>query len=547
MTGRVLAVCRALAHDDAADRYRATCRCQLPTPAREAGPLHSNTIVPVPLRRLEPRAAAVLFAAGTSLAFLLTRPAVGDFWAAQARESAAAHGVGLGYWFSWFAGTVPGHYSVLSPVMSRIINPGALGAASTVVVTALSYVLLRGTRHPVAGTWMAAIGSSFSLWSGRVPFALGTALMLVALLAVRHRRPSAGVVAGAASALTSPVSAVFLIVGLCGIVVHDRDRRSAALAVAGAAGVCLLGLAVYFGIPGPEDFGLGSAAVSAAAVAVTLLARPPAYVRTVVLVSLAACPILALVPNGMGSNFERFAWLCLPVAVVSTARARTSVAVATSALALSCGVIGSLGDLYIAAQPMSSTAYYNGLLAKLDGIRGLDDYRVEVVPDGAHVAAYALLDHAQLARGYETQSDNELNAVLNSPTLDAGGFRKWLDDNAVSYVVLDRTTLMSGPEDTLVRSGELSYLRQVWSDSHLRLFAVTNPQPIVGAPGRIRSADQAQMTVSTPEAGRLALRLRWSRFLHVTAAGAPYAQVEPDGSGWTVLVVSRPGQYVLTG
>ena len=46
----------------------------------------------------------------------------------------AAHGVGLGYWFSWFAGTVPGHYSVLSPVMSRIINPGALGAASTVVV-----------------------------------------------------------------------------------------------------------------------------------------------------------------------------------------------------------------------------------------------------------------------------------------------------------------------------------------------------------------------------------------------------------------------------
>jgi len=184
------------------------------------------------LRRLDSRAAALSFAAAASVAFVFTRPPVGDFWAAQARQSAASHGVGLRYWFSWFGGTVPGHYSVLAPAVSRFVDVGVLGAVATVAIVALTSVLLRGSTHPVAGLWAAAIGATVSLWSGRVPFALGTAVMLVVLLAVRHNQRWAAAGAAVVTALTSPVSAAILILGLAGVFLHDQQRRAAA----GAAG-----------------------------------------------------------------------------------------------------------------------------------------------------------------------------------------------------------------------------------------------------------------------------------------------------------------------
>ena len=499
------------------------------------------------LRRLDPRVVALAFAAVASVAFLVTEPPVGDFWAARARQSAVAHGVGLQYWFSWFGGIVPGNYSVLTPYLSRFIDAALLGAASTLLVTALSYVLLRGSRHAVAGTWLAAVGSSVSLWSGRVPFAFGTVLMLIALLLVRRERRWAAGAAGALTALVSPVSAAFLILGLSGVALHDRQRRVSALAAAATSGACLLGVALYFGMPGPENFPALSAFGATAAIAALLLAKPPAYIRTVLLISLVACPLLAIIPNGMGSNFERFAWICLPVATVATAQAQARRAIGLGAAALSLSLIGSGHDLYVAAQPMSTDAYYQGLIGQLDRTSGLADYRVEVVPDGTHVAAYALLDHATLARGFETQADNAYNKVLESPTLNARTFRAWLDTNAVGYVALDHRTLNPSPEDKLVRAGRLPYLRRVWSDANWQLFAVTHPTPIVAAPAEVVAADQASLTLATPKPGQLGVRIRWSRFLQVQGPAGTPAQLQPDGKGWTILLAPRAGDYVVTG
>ena len=489
--------------------------------------------------------AALAFSVLAAVAFVVARPPVGDFWAARARESAALHGVGLTYWFSWFGGTVPGSYSVLSPLVTRFVDVGLLGAASTVVTTALSHILVRGSRHATLASWAAALAATASLWSGRIPFALGTALMLVALLCVRGQRHWLSGFAGVATALVSPVSGAFLALGLCGVVIHDRRRRKSAVVAAGAASAALLGLGVYFGMPGPEGFPVLHAVLVAATLAVMLLARPADYVRTVLLISLPVLALVAAVPNGVGTNFERFTWLCLPVAVIATAQVRTRWAALTAGAALACSVVGSAHDLYIAAEPMSSETYLRGLIAELDRIPGLTDYRVEVVPDGTHVAAYALLDHAMLARGYETQTDNALDAVLASPHLDAATYRGWLDTNAVGYVALDRVTLKTGPEDQLVRSGQLPFLRSVWSDAHWQLFAVATPTPIVAAPARIVDADQAQLVISTPHPGRLPIRVHWSRFLEVD--GPPGAHLLPGRSGWTVLEAPSPGRYRIGG
>jgi hypothetical protein len=487
--------------------------------------------------------AAALFTIAAAGLFLALRPPVGDFWAAQARRSAAMHGVGLHYWFSWFGGTIPGHYSVISTFLSQYIDVGVLGAVATAAIPPLTYQLLRGAQRQVLATWLAAVACVFSLWSGRVPFALGTVGMLLGLLAVRADRRLLAVVAAAGTALTSPVSGAFLALSVAGLIIHKPALRPVALATVGTVGSCLLGVAVYFGSPGPEGFPALQLIFAGLALLVMLLARPPDYVRTVLFLSIAAFPLLVLIPNGMGANFERYSWIILPVAVAATGLARTRVVAAVAVLSIVPGLVGSLHDLFVASQPMSDLSYYKSLISRLDHTPGLQDYRVEVVPDGTHVAAYALLDHAQLARGYETQSDNKLNAILLSQSLDATTFKIWLDNNAVGYVAIDQHTLRSGPEDRLVRTATPSYLQLVWSDAHWRLYHVDTPTPIVAAPAHVVDADQAQLAVATPQAGRFALRVHWSRFL--TVQGPPGARVESDGQGWTTLVAPRPGRYVI--
>lgn len=488
--------------------------------------------------------AAPLFTLAAAAAFLVARPPVGDFWAAQARRSAAEHGVGLHYWFSWFGGTIPGHYSVIATYVSRFVDAGILGAVATVAIPPLTLRLLRGARHELLGAWYAAIASAFSLWAGRVAFALGSVVMLLALLCVRSDRRWLAALAGAVTALTSPVSGVFLGLGVSGVVIHDPTRRRAALAAGGASGVVLLGALLYFGNPGPEGFPVGSALWTAFVLLIMLAAKPPPYVRTVLLISIVAFPFIVLVPNGMGTNFERFAWICLPVAIIATSEARRSLALFATACGAVSGIVGSILDLSIASEPQSNLAYYSSLITQLDRTPDLQNYRLEVVPDGTYVAAYALLDHASLARGYETQSDHEFNAILYSSTLDATTYKLWLDNNAVGYVAIDQVTLLSGPEDRLVRSGSLPYLHRVWSDAHWRLYRVDTATPIVSAPGKIIDAEQAQLTIQTPRASTLAVRVRWSRFL--TVKGPPGSQVQSDGQGWTTLIAPRAGRYVIS-
>ena len=67
---------------------------------------------------------------------------------------------------------------------------------------------------------------------------------------------------------------------------------------------------------------------------------------------------------------------------------------------------------------------------RLDHTPGIDNYRVETVPDGVHVAAYALLGHVQQARGFETQADNAYDSILSSPTLDATSYRGQIEGAA---------------------------------------------------------------------------------------------------------------------
>jgi hypothetical protein len=507
--------------------------------------------------------APAVFVALNALAFYLIRPGVNDLWAARARASAVSHGVGLSYWFGWFGGgTTPGNYSVLTPYICAAIGTELVCALAAVAVAVLITVLVRDTPHPVAASAVGAVAVALNMWSGRVPFLLGAVAGVGALIAVRHGLRSATVVLTLLSILASPVAGALVAVGLSGTFLTTRTkayRPIIAYAIV-TTGIALAAVAVAFGTPGPEPFSDTLLLEVVLGLGLLWLAGPPDHLRTTLWVSLLTIVLLWSIPNGLGSNFSRIIWFCLPVAVVALSSRPARLAVLAVVPLLVTGGVTTVTDLWNAARPVSSVDYYRALAARLDNIPNLQNYRVEVVNHGAHAGYDALLEHATLARGWETQEDNALNNSLNQDPLDPVTYKVWLDNNAVGYVALPSASVGGYPEYTLVQKGTASYLQRIWRDDNWQLFRVADPTPIVGRPASVLDHNQKSMTIKVPCVCTIGVRLRWSKFL--TAAlqeRAPvgsgtvdttplvHAQLVDDGSGWTVLTTRKAGTYVLRG
>ena len=492
-----------------------------------------------------PTVLAVLNAA----AFLIVRPGVNDLWAARARASAVSDGVGLTYWFSWFGGgSTPGNYSVLSPYLSALLTAELVGALSAVAITLLAAAAVRGTLHPPAATAVATLAAGINLWSGRVPFLLGCAFGVAALIGVIRQRRALIVIASVLTVLSSPVSAAFLALGLSATVLSSRTHRVSAAVAMGTIVAGLGAVAVAFGAPGPQHFSIQLCAECLAALVVFLFARPPDHLRTVVWFSIVVALVMVLVPNGMGSNFGRMVWFCLPVAIVALSGRSVRVALLLVAPVLISGANLTISDLRQATKPSAATAYYRPLADELDEIAGLNNFRLEVVAEHAHAAYDALLNHAMLARGWETQEDNHLNRSVRQSALDATTYKVWLDNNSVGYVALPRAKDESYPEYTLVASGLLKYLTEVWSSDDWILYKVSDPTPMVAAPQSIIQYSQSKLTIRSKCACTFSVRIRYSKYLRgsaVTGTGA--AVLADDHYGYTTMTTSAPGDYVLHG
>src|ERR1700744_4044831 len=74
------------------------------------------------LRLLVRQNGHLVLALAAGLSFILVRPPVADLQAADARAAAAARGVGLSYWLSWYSGSAPGDYSVLTPKFTAVLG-----------------------------------------------------------------------------------------------------------------------------------------------------------------------------------------------------------------------------------------------------------------------------------------------------------------------------------------------------------------------------------------------------------------------------------------
>jgi hypothetical protein len=171
--------------------------------------------------------------------------------------------------------------------------------------------------------------------------------------------------------------------------------------------------------------------------------------------------------------------------------------------------------------------------------------RVEVVPLRDHWESAYLPPTVPLARGWERQVDSDRNDLFYADGPTAGEYADWLRREAVQYVAVapdappDR---WGRAEADLIEAGQ-PYLREVWRNADWRLYAVLDPTPLVGAPGRLLDADQAAVRFGADRTGDVPVRVRWSRWLSL-AGGDGCLRPGPDG--WTQVRVRAPGEFTVS-
>jgi hypothetical protein len=512
-----------------------------------------SALTPLPVeRRL--RSAVIdhghlLLALFGSVGFMLLRPPVADLQAADARAGAASRHVGLNYWLSWFGGSTPGQYSVLTPIVASLVGVTLLAAISVMLIAGVARPLLASTARPRSAAYLVVVSALCNLWSGRVPFSVAMSVSLLGLLLLVRGRPVLGGVVNGVATLFSPLGPSFLLLALVGPMLSRPDWRRPILRFAVPSAVGLAVPAVLFGAPAAMPYQWTTLAWSVGIVLAALLLGLPKHLRVGLCIALAVCVALFMIPSGVGSNISRYAYLLLPPLVWATARnPRRIVALAlVPAFVYSAFVLAS--DINAASQPAAQGTYYAGLRTQLMQLEGRDNFRAEVLDTPTHRAATELIPGVYLARGWETQSDSTNNAIFyDSSKLNAISYRDWLDTNAVAWVAVPTQPGATYESEAALIATGLPYLRPIWQDGQWTLYGVVQPLPIVPAPAVLVSSSETRVVFDIAAPTTLMLRLRPAKFVHVASQ---------DGSGLPVCLVAtksgdlqatfrQAGRYVLT-
>jgi hypothetical protein len=483
-----------------------------------------------------------------SVAFVVIAPPVADLQAADARAGAAGRHVGLGYWLSWFGGSTPGQYSVLTPAMAAVVGVTTLAALSVLIIAVVARPLLANTHRPRSGAFLIVICALCNLWSGRVPFSVGMAVSLVGVLVLMHRNPVLGGVINGIATLFSPLAPAFILLAIVGPAVTRADWRKDLIRFAIPSVVGLVLPSLFFGAPAPMPFAATTLAWSVGIVIAAALLDLPRALRYSLYAAALACLGAFLIPSGVGANISRYAFLLLPPLVWAVARNPKRIVAFALLPAFAYSGYVVLGDIAEASKPAAQPTYYQGLRTELLQLPGRNNHRIEVLDTETHRAAADLIPDIYLARGWETQSDSTNALFYNPSLLNSSSYRRWLDNKAVSWVAVPTQPGSNyQSEATLVNAG-LPYLHQMWHDEQWTLYSVSSPEAIVPAPATVVQSTETQVVFDLAEPTTLTLRLRPARFIKLTSA---------DGFGPPVCMVSTnpdeiqatfptAGRYILS-
>jgi hypothetical protein len=497
------------------------------------------------------RAAPVVITSVLAAVYLLIDPRSADFAAHLFRAELFAREGFTAWNGQWYGGHHTPAYSVLFPPLASALGPGPAGALAAVAAASAFEPIVHhryGSRGRWAALWFAVV-IGLMLFTGRMPFLLGVALALAALLALQRGKRATSIALAIASALASPVAGLFL--ALAGIAYElsglspeakrgDTQRGAGAVVAVGAFAPPVL-LSIFFPEGGSQPFGLRSfSAVPLAAAALLLLL--PRHERTlrvgVALYGLATLAAL-VVETPMGNNAVRLGELFAgPLALLALAERpalrRSKPALLAVVLATAWALHPPVRDyLKVEGDPSARAEYYKPLLDFLRS-QGGGPWRVEALFTRNPFEAAEIAPEFALARGWQRQLDVERNPLF----YDRGLFTPltyglWLSEHGVRYVAVPdvEADVSSKLEHALIESGRAPYLELRFASEHWQVYEVGLPSRLAvaedGSGASVAGLHPDSFTLRFERPGSALVRVGWTPYWH-----APGACVEKAGR-WT--------------
>ncbi|MET0908367.1 MAG: hypothetical protein ABWZ99_02770 [Ilumatobacteraceae bacterium] len=476
----------------------------------------------------------------------------GSDWPAHLFRIELFRDVGLTLWNGqWYGGHYTLGYSVIYPPLASWFGPMVVGIASSVVAAAAFAALLHryfGLAGATAACWFA-VGTAVNLAVGRLPFALGLAFGLVALLAYERGWTAVGLVAAPLTSLSSPVAGVFLGIALCGIVIDLWLRRRNGQPTALRVPIAMAGLTIapvviasaLFPDPGVFPFrGAAFAGVMASCIGLVIVLPPTARVLRVsaAITAVASVPLFVFA-NPLGGNMTRIvAFFVLPIlAAAMWSRRRPLVIAAGIPLALWMVLPGVASADHIGDQ--AAEASYHDPVIDLVTTAGGAPGRVEIPFTAGHWEVAFVAAEVPIARGWERQVDMDRNEILYEPELTLADYRRWIDDHAVRWIALPDVELDAGGKaEAALLEGDVPWLRLARTTDHWRIWEVVDAAPIVAEPGRLVTESPDEIVIAVDEPGTVLVRA-W--YMPYWSAVEETACIKPSDDGLLEVVVTAPG------
>ncbi len=507
---------------------------------RDVDPWHAAPIV-----------VAILFAIG----YLIWEPRTVDLAAHTFRADLFGE-EGFTIWNGqWYGGHHTPAYSVLSPPLAWLLGPPLALSIAAVASAALFPPLVRHAFGEHAARWGSiwfGAATATLLFTSRLPFAIGVAFALAALLALQRHRYWLAILFAVLCPLGSPVAGLFLaMAGVAYAIAERRDRvnRTEGIAIAAAAffppvflswafpeggwapfpesayvPIPLFALACLLVLPREQSALRWGAALYGLGATVALALETPMGGNAVRLGALFGGPVLLCAL--WGRPWTKRVW-ALPLLVAGFA-----------GLALWQWSPAVRDVIKYIEDPAAKSDYFEPLRQFL--FRLPDQRRIEIPFTRSHWEGSEVAMEQALARGWLRQLDTRLHPIFYKGRLNRLTYAAWLTDNAVRYVALPsaKPDKSSYAERALIENG-LPYLQLRWKSDDWRVYEVLLPAPLAISEGDARivveqfQSDELLLDVKRP--GEAIVKVRWTPYWFASGAC-----VEPHGD-WTRVIADRTG------
>jgi hypothetical protein len=484
--------------------------------------------------------------------YLAVQPSSADH-AAQVFRSGLFEEEGLSAWNNlWFGGHhLPG-YGVLFPPLASLLGARVVGVLATLAASLLFAAIAYrrwGERARLGVLWFAA-GTSISLFTGRLTFALGVPIALAAVFAAQRGHRLAAIGFAGLTSLASPVAALFLASGAVGFSVAERSRRGLEIAASAAVTAVVLAFAFPEGGTEPFDFSSFQPAILVALAVFVALPREERILRYGVAAYALVLAGAFLINSPMGGNATRMGSLLLgPVLAFGLwQRQRFDLRGQRFALALLVPVLvywqwsPVVRDLEeVHAQPSVKADYYAPVRDFLRGTPKPNAYRVEVLPAAHHWESAYVPRGIYIARGWERQLDRKLNPLFYEGQLTWNEYRNWLDELGVGFVAVPDAPLDYAAESEVeLIAREPPYLEKAFTSSDWTVYRVRDPAPLAVGAGDMVKLTQEGFVVDADAPGTVLVRVHWTPYWSIEQGTGC---VEQSPGGYTTLDVTEPGRF----